>query len=221
MAFASPLPDDVESPLGDVRSRLAQVGWVARTLIGALVLMWAIELLDTFVLGDRLQANGIRPRRTDGLDGILWAPFLHGGFFHLIGNSVPFLMLGGFVGLRGARYWATIATLGVVVGGGLTWLLAVGDGNHIGASGVVYAFFGAILTAAVVERRPGPAAIAIVTIVLYSSFFIGLIPQGRISWEGHLFGAIAGGIGAKLMAEPRPPKRQLDEPPLDDPYWEV
>ena len=173
--------------MGPVRRRLAEVGWIARVLVGALALMWVIELLDTFLLGDRLQANGIRPRRVDGLDGILWAPFLHGGFFHLIGNSVPFLMLGGFVGIRGSRYWTTIALLGVFVGGGLTWLLAVGDGNHIGASGVVYAFFGAI------RRRWSNVApvprIAIATIVLYSSFFVGIIPQGRISWEGHLFGA--------------------------------
>ncbi len=209
-----------DTPTGPIRRRLAQMGAVARLLGVALAAMWLIETVDTFVLGDRLQANGIQPRRVEGLDGILWAPLLHSDYWHLVANTFPLLLLGGFVSLRGSRYWLTVVGFGVVLGGGLTWALA-GGGNHIGASGVVYTFFGALLAAAVVERRAAPAALAVVTLILYSSMFVGLLPQGRISWEGHLFGFLAGGAAAVVMAEPRAPKRILDEPPLDDPYWEV
>ncbi|MEL7155256.1 MAG: rhomboid family intramembrane serine protease, partial [Actinomycetota bacterium] len=100
-------------------SRLASTG--IGLLLLALVAMWGIEVVDTVVLDDRLQGNGIQPRRIDGLDGILWAPFLHSTFGHLISNSVPLLALGFLVALRGLRHWLTVTVAVLVVGGGLTW----------------------------------------------------------------------------------------------------
>ena len=71
----------------------------------ALATMWAIEIVDTVALDDRLQRNGLHPRERDGIDGILWAPFLHGGFRHLISNTIPFAILSGLVLVRGVRRW--------------------------------------------------------------------------------------------------------------------
>lgn len=187
-------------------------------LLIALGAMWSIEALDTFVLDDRLQGNGIVPREREGVDGILWAPFLHSNFGHLSSNSVPLVVLGGLVAARGLRYWTVVTLVAIVLGGGLTWLLA-GSGNHIGASGVVFAYFGAVLSAAWFERRPRALAAALLAIFLYSSFIAGLVPQERISWEGHLFGMIAGAVAAKVMAEPRRP-RYVDDPAKVQP-WEA
>lgn len=187
-------------------------------LLIALAVMWFIEALDTFVLDDRLQRNGILPRERDGIDGILWAPFLHVDFGHLSSNSVPLIVLGGLVAARGLRYWLIVTLVAICFGGGLTWLLA-GSGNHIGASGVVFAYFGAVLSAAWFERRPRALAGALLAIFLYSSFIAGLVPQERISWEGHLFGMIVGAVAAKVMAEPRRPK-YVDDPSKVQP-WEA
>ncbi|MCU1502832.1 MAG: hypothetical protein JWM12_2186, partial [Ilumatobacteraceae bacterium] len=63
--------------------------------------MWAVEVID-LPLDGRLDRFGIRPRRLDGLDGVLFAPFLHVGFGHLIANTVPFMVLGGVICLSGA-----------------------------------------------------------------------------------------------------------------------
>jgi membrane associated rhomboid family serine protease len=87
-----------------------------------------------------------------------------------------------------------------LLGGLLTWLFA-GSGNHIGASGVVFGYFGALLGAAFFERRPAAFAPALVAIMLYYGLIVGLVPQDGISWEGHLFGAIAGLTVAKLLVE--------------------
>ena len=190
-------------------------------LVIALAAMWAIEIVDTVVLDERLQRNGLRPRRQAGLDGIAWTPFLHGDYGHIASNSVPFLVLGGLVAARGMRYWAWVTAISIVVGGGLTWLLA-GDGIHIGSSGVVFGYFGAILGAAVFERRVRALGAALIALGFYSSLIAGLVPQDAVSWEGHLFGMIAGIIASKALAEPRvrPEERPYEPEPweLDEPW---
>jgi membrane associated rhomboid family serine protease len=187
----------------------------------ALAAMWVIEVVDTTVLDEELQRNGILPRTRVGIDGILWAPFLHSDYGHVASNSVPLLALGGLVAVRGMRYWAWVTFAAVAVGGGLTWLLA-GDGNHIGASGLVFAYFGAILGAAVFERRVRALGAALIALGFYSSLIAGLVPQDFVSWEGHLFGLAAGVIASKALAEPRlPPEERPDDPEpweLDEPW---
>ena len=190
-------------------------------LIVSLVAMWAIEIIDTVALDDELQSNGLRPRRRDGLDGILWAPFLHADFGHIASNSVPLLALGGLVAVRGMRYWGWVTATTIVVGGALTWLLG-GSGIHIGASGVVFGYFGAILGAAVFERRVRALAAALLALGFYSSLIAGIVPQDAISWEGHLFGLLAGVLAAKVLAEPRvAPEERPDNPEpweIDEPW---
>ncbi len=206
------------------------VPWIRRTvwtpvglLLVALAVIWSIEIVDSVALDDRLQQNGIRPRHSEGLDGVLWTPFLHSDFAHVASNSAPLMALGGLVAIRGMRYWARSTALIIVGGGGLTWLLAA-DGNHIGASGVVFGYFGAIVGAAVFERRPKVLAPALLALGFYGGMVAGVVPQESISWEGHLFGTVAGIIAARWLAEPRQARVtasdeaqpwEFDEPWLD------
>lgn len=165
-----------------------------------IVVIWAVEIVDTAVLGSRLQRSGIQPREPGGLDGILWAPFLHSDWGHVFSNTAPLAVLGGLVAIRGRARWIGVTVAAVIIGGGLTWLFG-GSGNHIGASGVVFGYFGALLGAAFFERRPAALAPALVAIMLYYGLIVGLVPQDGISWEGHLFGVIAGLTVAKLISE--------------------
>ncbi len=192
-------------------------------LVGALALMWVIEIVDGFLLDDWLQAGGIHPRQVDGIDGILWAPMLHVGFGHLIGNSIPFLVLGGLVALRGLRTWLVVTLTVIIVGGAATWLLAR-TGNHVGASGVVFGYLGYLVGAAVFERSVKAVALALVAGFFYWGLVFGLLPTGEVSWEGHLFGALAGVAAAWGTARRKPaavaeatmvetPKRRWYEPP--------
>ena len=184
-------------------------GWVAIFV----VLIWLIEIVDTFLFGSSLQRGGIHPREQDGLDGILWAPFLHSDWGHVFSNSAPMVVLGGLVALRGRARWLTVTVAGIVIGGGLVWLFGRAA-NHIGASGVVFSYFGALLGAALFERRPRAIAPALVAVMLYYGMLVGLVPQEGISWEGHLFGMIAGLAVAKLIVEAREQSAE-DEDDID------
>ncbi|MGI9621193.1 MAG: rhomboid family intramembrane serine protease [Acidimicrobiales bacterium] len=184
----------------------------------ALALMWAIEALDHYALDDYLQGWGIHPRQADGLTGIITTPFLHVDWGHLAGNTVPLAVMGGLVAARGLRYWASV-TLTIIIGGGFaTWLVAGGT-NHIGASGIVFGYFGALLGAAWFERRPAALGGALLTIFLYGTIVTGFVPQPNLSWEGHLFGFLAGVIASRVWAEPRE-QRDPDDPGDVQP-WEL
>lgn len=173
-------------------------------LIGALIaVLWLVEIADSFVLDDRLQRNGIRPRTIGGLDGVVWAPFLHGGFGHLIANTVPLVVLSAAMMLHGLRTWV-VSTVGIVVlGGAATWLLAR-DAIHIGASGVIFGYVGFLFGLAYFQRSLRSIAIAVVVGLVYGGgLLVGFLPRPGISWEGHVFGFAAGIAMAALLGRKR------------------
>ncbi|NNF10265.1 MAG: rhomboid family intramembrane serine protease [Acidimicrobiia bacterium] len=167
---------------------------------GFLAVMWLIEIVDTTILDSRLQTHGIEPRQIDGLEGVLFAPVLHGGWAHIISNSVPFLVLGGLVMTYGLRRWVSATAVIVVLGGTVTWL-AARTGNHIGASILVFGYFGFLLGMAWFERSFKSIGIAAVVAVFYGGLIWGVVPtDSGVSWEGHLFGALAGVAASWLLA---------------------
>jgi membrane associated rhomboid family serine protease len=188
-----------------VRILATGFGFLAMVVVG----LWAIEVVDRVVFDQALQRNGIGPRRIDGLDGVLWAPLLHSDWDHLFSNSVPLLVLGWLTMLRGFRYWLAVTIGTALFGGFLVWLFG-GGVNHIGASGVVFGYFGALTGAAVRSRKPATLAPALVAIFLYGTMLVGIIPQDDISWESHLFGLIVGFVLAMRLV-PRPIPENTDE----------
>ncbi len=166
-------------------------------------LMWLIEVVDALLLDQRLDRQGIVPRSFGGLDGVLWAPFLHGGFGHLLANTVPFLVLGSFVALSGPRRWISVTATVIVVGGLATWVLAR-SAVHIGASGLVFGYAGFLLVAGFVEKSIRGVAVAVVVGALFGGMVIrGITPiADYVSWESHLFGLAAGVLAAFAIASP-------------------
>lgn len=173
----------------------------AAIVIGAFVaLLWALEALDT-VLGNRLDAEGIRPRSLDGLWGVVWAPLLHGGFGHLAGNTVPLLVLGFLVLLSGLARFLVVTASTWVVGGVGTWLVAPSDEIHLGASVLVFGWLAFLLVRGVVNRSVGQVLLGLVLLAVYGSVLWGVLPGAPgISWQGHLFGAVGGVLAAVLLA---------------------
>ena len=179
-------------------------------ILSFVALIWAIELLNS-LSGHRLSAWGIRPRTEIGLIGILLSPILHGSFNHVLSNTIPFLVLGGLVSLRGSQKFAGVSLFIVVVGGSAVWVLGR-TAIHVGASGLVFGYFGYLVANGWFDRRPLSILAAIAVVVLYGGLVFGVLPtQSFVSWEAHLFGLIAGVVSAWLMRR-RPAATAADSP---------
>ncbi|NEO48891.1 MAG: rhomboid family intramembrane serine protease [Moorea sp. SIO4A3] len=168
-------------------------GWVA--------LMWIVELVDIFIFGRKLDLYGIIPRNPIGLRGILFAPFLHGGFSHLISNTIPFLVLGWFVMLQETSDFFVVTTITMLVGGLGVWLLGAPNSVHIGASVLIFGYLGFLLFRGFFERNLPSIFLSILVGFLYGGLVWGVLPsQPHVSWQGHLFGFIGGILAARLLA---------------------
>jgi membrane associated rhomboid family serine protease len=179
----------------------------ALLLVVAMVgLMWALEIVDV-AADQRLDNYGIRPRDVDGLAEIFSAPFLHAGFGHLISNTVPFLAMGAAIALGGLLRVALVTLIVAVVSGFGTWLIAGANSVHLGASGVVFGYATYLVSRGIFSRRLSELAIGVVVVAIWGIGLLqGLLPQERISWQAHLFGAIGGVVAASVLAGRREAK---------------
>jgi membrane associated rhomboid family serine protease len=179
----------------------------ATVLAGAMIVLWALEVVDAIFLGQQMNGLGIHPRSVEGLWGILLAPFLHGGFGHLIANSVPLAVLGWFVMLRRTRDFFYVWFVVTIVGGVGIWLIGHPQSVHIGASIVVFGFLGYLLLRGFFDKSLWSILGSIGVGVLYGGMVWGVLPgQVGISWEGHFFG-FTGGILAAWMLRTRAPAK--------------
>lgn len=173
-------------------------------LLGFVALFWLVELVDQRVMGGRLELYGILPRTVVGLRGIVFAPFLHGDWAHVLANTVPFLGLGWLVMLRRRRDFWIVTAIAMAVGGGGVWLFAPARSLHIGASGLIFGYLGFLLLRGYFRRSLGAIALSLGVAATYGGLLWGVLPaQPGISWQGHLFGFLGGAIAARLLARPR------------------
>lgn len=171
-----------------------------KVVLAMAALMWVSEVVDV-VLDHRLDEYGVQPRDADGLVGIVAAPFLHGGFGHLAGNTVPFLALGFGIALGGLARVVSVTVIVALVAGIGTWLVGPENSVHIGASGIVFGYATYLIGRGLFERNLVHLAVAAVVAAAYGGILLGgLLPEEGVSWQGHLFGAIGGVLAARLLA---------------------
>jgi membrane associated rhomboid family serine protease len=175
-----------------------------------LALMWIVGMVN--ILFDyRLSEYGVVPRTVDGLIGIPLMPFLHGSFDHLLVNTLPAVILGGLVAIQGSKKFLTATVFITLVGGGALWVVGR-SAVHVGASGLIFGYFGYLIARAWYTRSLGAVLIAVVVAVVYGGILLGVLPffQEGVSWEGHLTGLIAGALAARVMwkqGEPEEPEQ--------------
>ena len=182
----------------------ARVGGGLKLLVGLVGLMWLSEIIDSALHGS-LDQYGIIARNAQGLVGIITAPFLHMGFGHLISNTLPLITLGALIAVSGATRLFQVTVMVVVIGGLGTWLFSPPNTITIGASGLVFGYAAYLITRGLFNRRLSQVLVGIVVVVVWGSALLGgLLPQDGISWQGHLFGGIAGILAAWVLADDKP-----------------
>lgn len=155
--------------------------------------IWLVFVFDRFL---PLERFGLIPRDVGGLVGIAAMPFLHADFGHLFNNTVPLVILLAL--LAGSRADSRLSVILVaVLGGVLLWLFGR-DALHIGASGLVFGLAVFLIVSGILERRTVPLLVSIFVAFTYGTTLLaGVLPwQQGVSWDGHLFGGIAGALVA-------------------------
>ncbi|MCB1324850.1 MAG: rhomboid family intramembrane serine protease [Spirochaetales bacterium] len=191
---------------------LRRAAW---TSIAFVLLLWVLFLIE-LATGFEAFRLGIYPRRPEAISGILFAPLIHADAVHLLSNSLPLFVLGcGTLYLY--RRVALPVLLFIYLGGGLAIWLFARPSYHIGASGLTYGMAAFIFFCGVLRRDPPAIALALIVTFLYGAMIWGLFPIERgVSWESHLFSALAGAIAAfayrlLLPPEPEAPDMEAEE----------
>ena len=190
---------------------------IRQELSGVVLFVGAIWAAYFASLGfPRLDNYGVVPRTALGLVGIGAMPFLHANLHHLLSNTLPlFVLLILLAGSR-AESWEVVVLI-AVLGGALLWIFGR-PAMHIGASGLISGLAAFLILSGFLEHRLIPLLIALFVGFLYgTSLVLGVLPRigSEISWDGHLCGAIAGGIVAySLTRGSRPGPRKPEWTPL-------
>ena len=187
---------------------------IRRELKGILIFLgviWGALILNWIVPVD-FNSYGLVPRTLSGAIGVVSMPFLHDGLGHLLGNTVSLFVLLGLLAGSKARSWETVAEI-ILLGGALLWLFGR-NVTHVGASGLVFGLVAFLIVSGLLERRIISLIVSFIVGILYGGTLIwGVLPGAdpKVSWDGHLCGAIAGGLIA--WGQTRGPKQQ--EEPVD------
>ena len=168
------------------------------TVLGTIVAIMWIAFFATVATHGALLSLGVIPRSVIGLRGILFAPFLHGSFAHLLANSIPFAIMGWLVMLRDPRHFISVTASAMLGSGLLAWLIGAPGSVHVGASGVIFGYLGFLLLSGWYARSAASILISVVVAVTFGGLVLGVFPgQVGISWQAHLGGFIGGVLAAR------------------------
>ena len=170
-----------------------EIGWICLFII----IIWLVFFVDQILPLERL---GLRPRSVFGLIGVGAMTFLHGSWSHIISNTFPLATL-LFLLVSSRANSAAIVVFITIFGGLLLWLFGGSGFIHIGASLLVFGLIGFLLTTGLFfERQVLSLMISLFVLFSYGgSLIIGVLPvQEGVSWEGHLYGFVAGVLVAYL-----------------------
>jgi membrane associated rhomboid family serine protease len=139
---------------------------------------------------------GILPHDLGRLPDIFTAPFLHFNWDHIEGNSGPLFIFGLLAAYRGVVRFLGVTLLVAVTSGMAVWLF---QGSHeltVGASGLIFGYFGYVLARGVIDRNLIDALAAVVMGLSYAYILTVAIPgTPGVSWIDHL-GGLVGGLAA-------------------------
>ena len=203
----SPLPAPSGNQPTDVAKRILPPNPKAAAIVALsfTLVLYLVELIDV-ILPANLDHGGIVSRRLSGLDGILWAPLLHAGWSHLFSNTVPVLVFSFLAMAAGIGRWAVVTAIIWVISGVGVWLVGPGSTATsvtytVGASGLAFGWLAYLLVRGIFNRAVGQILVAVVLLGIWSGMLWGLLPGNTgISWQGHLFGALAGILAAWLTS---------------------
>ncbi|KFU80698.1 Membrane associated serine protease, rhomboid family [Amycolatopsis lurida] len=217
---------DVDRPgARDAEAMIAEAKKAFGMMAGVLVVIWLIHLYNALSGFDLTLEYGSRAREISSLPTVFTSPLLHSDWAHIAGNSGPLFIFGFLAAYRGVKKFLGVTVLIAVVSGLGGWFLEPGDSISVGASGLVFGYFGYVMVRGFFDRHKIDIMIGLVMALCFAYQYIpGLFPQdAMISWQAHLFGFIGGLIGGWVFRDRRPKPKPVDPailamPLLTDPF---
>lgn len=167
-----------------------QTGYNLKTLAVIIAIPWIVFFITR--LDKRFLIFGIIPRTIIGLPGIIFAPLLHADFNHLFFNSIPLLVLSNFLLINGVNYFIVVTVIITVLSGIGIWCFGK-SGLHIGASALITGYWGLLVSNIYQTGTLTTIILGLLSLYYFAGIFLGIFPSEKgVSWEGHLFGLLAG-----------------------------
>jgi membrane associated rhomboid family serine protease len=190
---------------GSLRSPL---GRAATLMVAFLALLWIVELINEATDRRLASAGGIRPRDPGSLIDIVTSPFLHGSLEHLASNALPLFSLGFIAAMTSTKRFLLVTAAIILIEGIGVWLFSPANSISVGASGLVFGYFGYLLVRGLIDRRPVDLVVSVGVALSYGYVMWNSIGFGStgISWQGHLSGLVGGIAAALIFREHRPKK---------------
>jgi membrane associated rhomboid family serine protease len=186
-------------------------------MVGFIALIWILQIANWADHYGLDQSFGILPRNLGHLGDIFTAPFLHFNWDHIEGNSGPLFVFGLLAAYRGVVKFLGVTLVVALTSGLSVWLFQSNGELTVGASGLIFGYFGYVLTRGLVERNLIDALAAIVIGLSYAYILTVAIPGAHgVSWIGHL-GGLVGGVACGWIFRTRrpakPPVKPTAKPP--------
>ncbi|MCW2887883.1 MAG: rhomboid family protein [Streptosporangiaceae bacterium] len=185
-----------EAMIAEARKAL----WVMVTF---LAVIWSVQVMN-WALGYHLSHDlGVRARDVGSLPDIFTSPLLHGSWAHIEGNSGPLFIFGFLAAYRGVKKFLALTVLIVIVGGLGEWFTSPTNTVTVGASGLVFGYLGYVIVRGIFDRHTIDLVIGLVMALCFAYQFTALLPANGISWQGHVFGLVAGVLGGWIFRDRR------------------
>ena len=163
-----------------------------------LLIPWCFYLISSCI-SNRILLLGIIPRRFFGLPGVVFAPLLHANFNHIFFNSIPLVVLSCFILINGLHYYLIVSFLITVFSGLAIWCFAK-NGLYVGASALITGYWSFLVINIYQHRTPISLILGLLSIYYFAGIFFGIFPKEKgVSWQGHLFGLLAGIAACYLL----------------------
>lgn len=185
-----------------------------RTALLYLLLIWAVFIVNAMLFQGNLLYYGIHPRETSTIWHIFTSPLLHANYTHLVGNSFTGAFFCFLVAYSGKRVFWEVTTIVTILGGLGVWFFGGVGTNHVGASGLIYGWLAYLIIRGIFNRSFSQFILGAFLAMTYSGLVWGIFPgTPGVSWQAHLFGALAGVVAGAVITSDDPPKLQRSRGP--------
>ena len=165
-------------------------------MVGFIALIWILQVANWADHYHLDASYGILPRNIGHLGDIFTAPVLHFSWEHIEGNSGPLFVFGLLAAYRGVVRFLGVTLLVAITSGMAVWLFQSSNELTVGASGLIFGYFGYVLARGIIDRNLIDALAAVVMALSYAYILTVAIPgTPGVSWVGHL-GGLVGGLAA-------------------------